>query len=111
MEGPIAESGRRFEIPATAVVICGGPSNFVCSIAPRSERTRHVAGVSEELLLLRAESRRVVTLQLEKGAALPSQIAAITAQELEAKAILRLSELDISKHKTDTGMRDLCKGL
>jgi hypothetical protein len=70
MEGPIAESGRRFEIRATAVVICGGPPNFVWSIAPRSDCRQHVAGVSEELLALRAESRRVATLQLEQGAAL-----------------------------------------
>jgi hypothetical protein len=111
MESPIAESGRRFEIRATAVVIGGGPPNFVRSIAPRSERTRPMTKVSEELLLLRAESRRVVTLQLEKGAALQSQITAITAQELEAKAILRPSQPDISKDQTGTGMRDLCKGL
>jgi pyruvate dehydrogenase (quinone) len=50
--------------------------------------------VSQELLALRVESRQVAAQQLEKGATLPSQLSAVNAQELEAKATLLQSQLD-----------------
>jgi outer membrane protein TolC len=58
------------------------------------ERTRELMKVSEDLLALRTESRRVLTQQLEGGSALQSQLAAATAQELDAKANLLQSQLD-----------------
>ena len=58
------------------------------------ERTRQMVKVSQELLSLRSESRRVITQQLEKGAALRSQAASATAHELDAKTLLLQSELD-----------------
>jgi len=48
------------------------------------ERTRQMVAVSEELLALRKESRRVSTEQLVQGSALRSQAQAALAQELEA---------------------------
>jgi hypothetical protein len=50
--------------------------------------------VSEELLLLRSESRRVTIQQLQQGAALRSQAGAAAAHELEAKTLLLQSQLE-----------------
>jgi outer membrane protein len=58
------------------------------------ERTRQMVQVSQELLTLRAESRRVITQQMEKGAALRSQSDAATAHELDAKTLLLQAQLD-----------------
>jgi outer membrane protein TolC len=58
------------------------------------ERTRQMMKVSEELLSLRVESRRIAAQQLEKGSALQSQVAAAAVQELDAKATLLQSQLD-----------------
>jgi outer membrane protein TolC len=58
------------------------------------ERTRQMIAVSEELVTLRRESRRIWTEQLAKGAALQSQTADSAAQELEAQAVLLQSQLD-----------------
>jgi outer membrane protein TolC len=58
------------------------------------DRTRQMVAVSEELLSLRTESRRVATQQLEKGTALRSQADAATAHELDAKSLLLQSQLD-----------------
>jgi outer membrane protein TolC len=58
------------------------------------ERTRQMVAVSEELLSLRSESRRVTAQQLEKGTALRSQADAATAHELDAKTLLLQSQLD-----------------
>jgi outer membrane protein TolC len=58
------------------------------------ERTRQMVQVSQELLNLRTESRRVASQQLEKGEALQSQAAGATAHELEAKTLLLQSQLD-----------------
>jgi outer membrane protein len=58
------------------------------------ERTRQMIAVSEELLTLRHESRRISTEQLARGAALQSQTAESGAQELEARAALLQSQLD-----------------
>lgn len=58
------------------------------------ERTRQMVAVSEELLSLRSESRRVTTQQLAKGAALASQAHAASAHELDAKTLLLQSQLD-----------------
>jgi outer membrane protein TolC len=58
------------------------------------ERTREMVAVSEELLALRKESRRVSAQQLERGGALRSQAQGALAQELEAKTLLLQSQLD-----------------
>ena len=58
------------------------------------ERTRQMVAVSEELLALRNESRRVVGELLTNGGALGSQAKESTAQELEAQAALLQSQLD-----------------
>jgi outer membrane protein TolC len=58
------------------------------------ERTRQMMKVSEQLLALRTESRRVAAQQLERGSALQSQVAAAGARELDAKATLLQSQLD-----------------
>jgi outer membrane protein len=58
------------------------------------ERTRQMVAVSQELVTLRAESRRVTSEQLTRGAALRSLATASLAQELEAKALLLQSRLD-----------------
>ncbi len=58
------------------------------------ERTQQMVGVSEELLALRGESRRVAAEQLSRGAALRSLARASLAQELDAKAQLLQSRLD-----------------
>jgi outer membrane protein TolC len=58
------------------------------------ERTRQMVAVSQELVTLRGESRRVTSEQLTRGAALRSLATASLAQELEAKALLLQSRLD-----------------
>ena len=58
------------------------------------ERTRQMIAVSEELLALRAESRRVTVEQVAHGSVLRSQSLATVAQELEAKAGSLQSQLD-----------------
>ena len=58
------------------------------------ERTREMVKVSEELLSLRSESRRVSAQQLQEGAALHSQADAAAAHELDAKTLLLQSQLE-----------------
>jgi outer membrane protein TolC len=58
------------------------------------ERTQQMVKVSEELLALRTESHRVTEQQLERGAALHSQVDLAVAQELTAKSLLLQSQLD-----------------
>jgi outer membrane protein TolC len=58
------------------------------------ERTRQMEQVSQELLTLRVESRRVIAQQMERGAALRSQSDAATAHELDAKTLLLQAQLD-----------------
>jgi outer membrane protein TolC len=58
------------------------------------DRTRQMIAVSEELLALRAESRRTTVEQVAHGSALRSQSLASVAQELDAKAVLLQSQLD-----------------
>src|SRR5262249_14709439 len=58
------------------------------------ERTRQMIAVSEELLTLRRESHRITTEQQTQGAALVSQTAESSSQELEARAALLQSQLD-----------------
>ncbi len=58
------------------------------------ERTRQMVKVSDELLALRTESRRVSAQQFEQGAALRSQADSATARELEAKTLLLQSQLE-----------------
>src|ERR1700732_628371 len=57
-------------------------------------RTREMMKVSEELLALRVESRRVSTQQLQEGTALRSQVDSAVAHELDANALLLQSQLD-----------------
>jgi outer membrane protein TolC len=57
------------------------------------ERTRQMVAVSQELLVLREESRRVAAEQLAHGAVLRSLAGSSVAQELEAKALLLQSRL------------------
>lgn len=58
------------------------------------ERTRQMIAVSDELVALRAESRRMTVEQVSHGSALRSQSLATVAQELEAKAGSLQSQLD-----------------
>ena len=58
------------------------------------ERTRQMVAVSQELLALRGESRRVTAELLAHGGALGSQAKASTALELDAQAALLQSQLD-----------------
>jgi outer membrane protein TolC len=58
------------------------------------ERTRQMVAVSQELVTLRVDSRRVASEQLTRGATLRSQAATSLAQELEARALLLQSRLD-----------------
>jgi outer membrane protein TolC len=60
----------------------------------KMERTRQMVAVSEELLALRGESRRVVGQLLANGGALGSQAKVSAAQELQAQAALLQSQLD-----------------
>jgi outer membrane protein TolC len=58
------------------------------------ERTRQMMKVSEELLALRAESRRVRIQQFQHGTVLESQLDAAAAHELDAKTSLLQSQLE-----------------
>ena len=58
------------------------------------ERTRQMVKVSDELVALRTESRRVSAQQLQEGSALRSQADSAAARELEAKTLLLQSQLD-----------------
>jgi outer membrane protein TolC len=58
------------------------------------ERTREMVKVSEELLALRTESRRLSAQQLQEGTALPSQADGAAAHELDAKTLLLQSQLE-----------------
>jgi outer membrane protein len=60
----------------------------------KMERTRQMIAVSEELLALRSESRRVATELLVNGGTLGSQAKESAAQEFEAQAALLQSRLD-----------------
>ena len=60
----------------------------------KMERTRQMVGVSEELVALRGESRRVAAQLVAQGGALGSQAKESAAQELEARAALLQSQLD-----------------
>lgn len=58
------------------------------------ERTRQMVKVSDELLALRTESRRVSAQQLQEGSALRSQAEAAAARELDAKTLLLQAQLE-----------------
>jgi outer membrane protein TolC len=58
------------------------------------ERTQKMIAVSQELVSLRAEGRRMSLEQVAHGTALPSQSLTSVAQELEAKAGMLQSQLD-----------------
>ena len=60
----------------------------------KMERTRQMITVSEELLALRSESRRVAAALLVNGGALGSQAKESGAQELDAQAALLQSQLE-----------------
>jgi len=61
------------------------------------ERTQQMLKVSEELLMLRTESRRVRQQELAHGAALSSQADLAVAQEFDAKTLLLQSQLDYTQ--------------
>ena len=61
------------------------------------ERTRQMVAVSQELLALRAESRRVAAELLVNGGALGSQAQESAALELDAQAALLQSQLDYTQ--------------
>ncbi len=65
------------------------------------DRTREMVKVSEELLSLRAESRRVSAQQLQQGAALRSQADTAAAHELDAKTLLLQSQLDYTQARDE----------
>jgi outer membrane protein TolC len=65
------------------------------------ERTREMVKVSQELLNLRAESRRVSAQQLERGAALKSQADGALAQEFDAKTLLLQAQLDFVESRDE----------
>jgi outer membrane protein TolC len=58
------------------------------------DRTRQMIAVSEELLSLRVEGRRMTLEQVAHGSALRSQSLVTVAMELEAKTVLLQSQLD-----------------
>jgi outer membrane protein TolC len=60
----------------------------------KMQRTREMIGVSQELLALRGESRRVAGELLAHGSALGSQAKESAALELDAQAALLESQLD-----------------
>lgn len=72
----------------------------------KMERTRQMVAVAEELLALRAESRRVVVELRANGGALGSQAKESDAQELEAQAALLQSQLDYvqAAHEMDAAI-------
>lgn len=61
------------------------------------QRTQQMVEVSQELLATRREARRVSAQQLERGAYLPSQADAATAQEFEAQTLLLQSQLEYAQ--------------
>jgi outer membrane protein TolC len=61
------------------------------------ERTQQMLKVSEEVVVLRSESNRVLQQELLQGAVLKSQAAMATAQEYDANALLLQSQLDYSQ--------------
>ena len=61
------------------------------------ERTQRMLEVSEEIVVLRTESNRVLQQELLQGAALKSQAAMATAQEFDAKTLLLQSQLNYSQ--------------
>ena len=61
------------------------------------ERTQQMLKVSQELLALRTESRRVRQQELAHGAALSSQADLAVAQEFDAKTLLLQSQLDYTE--------------
>jgi len=61
------------------------------------ERTQQMLKVSQELLALRTESRRVRQQELERGAALSSQADLAAAQEYDAKTLMLQSQLDYTQ--------------
>jgi outer membrane protein TolC len=65
--------------------------------ANKLDRTREMVEVSQEILALRVESRRVFAQQLEKGAALQSQADSAIAQEFDAKTLLLQSQLNFTQ--------------
>ncbi|WP_035355438.1 TolC family protein [Edaphobacter aggregans] len=65
------------------------------------EKTQQMRKVSEELLALRTESRRVLHEELIRGEALSSQSDMGTAQELDAKTLLLQSQLDYTQANDD----------
>ncbi|MGA2428166.1 MAG: TolC family protein [Candidatus Acidiferrum sp.] len=66
----------------------------VQTVFNKLERTRQMMKVSEELLTLRTESRRVSTQQFQEGTVLRSQLDTAAAHELEARTLLLQSQLD-----------------
>jgi outer membrane protein TolC len=58
------------------------------------ERTREMMKVSEKLLALRTESRRVSAQQMQEGTALRPQVDSAAAHGLDAKTLLLQSQLD-----------------
>jgi outer membrane protein TolC len=66
----------------------------VQTVYNKLERTRQMIAVSDELVSLRAESRRMTVEQVAHGNALRSQSLATAAQELEARAGSLQSQLD-----------------
>ena len=65
------------------------------------ERTRQMLKVSQEVLELRTESRRVLAQQLQQGMALRSQVGMATARELEARTLLLQCELDYTEARDE----------
>jgi outer membrane protein TolC len=66
----------------------------VQTVYNKMERTRQMIAVSQELLSLRGESRRVAADLLARGGALGSQAKESAALELDAQAALLQSQLD-----------------
>jgi outer membrane protein TolC len=61
------------------------------------ERTQQMIAVSEELLAVRKEARRISVQQMEQGAYLRSQAEVAAAQEFEAQTLLLQSQLDYAQ--------------
>jgi outer membrane protein TolC len=66
----------------------------VQTAANKMDRTRQMLAVSQELVALRTEARRVSTELLTNGSALGSQVKESAALELDAQAALLQSQLD-----------------
>jgi outer membrane protein TolC len=60
----------------------------------KMERSQQLQNVSQELLAMRTESRRVLQQEFAHGAALSSQADSAIAQELDAQTVLLQSQLD-----------------